>query len=324
MRSPGVHNGYHELGEFDYSHHLSPEQRKAGWILSGRTVKAHGTSGGPNLSFFSIHAPKNRKDLGGPLSPELLSSVTIQNGHPTWSHRGFGIKPTDPNGVQAALEAAYQEHLKEAERAPVETLDDTARFRNLEVSEKKLLAKELLSKLAKSLKKEVKANWLDKPILDEKHIPELEQKAAFYQLHDDLPREEAEKKTYAEYTKAQRAQAGLHHLKAAKMALLAGDPETARKHGLLYQLHNKALGAEGIGPAHPDIVALSGQKPEKKHPFKTHDADIFISDLEKSEERSEKKKQTTCWCDAFKFPHRFKSHPGCPGTPTPKTSSNRQ
>lgn len=220
--------------------------------------------------------------------------------------------------LTSAIQNATKQYLgTKTPTAPIETLDDTARFRNLEVSEKKLLAKELLSKLAKSLKKEVKANWLNKPILDEKHIPELEQKAAFYQLHDDLPREEAEKKTYAEYTKAQRAQAGLHHLKAAKMALLAGDPETARKHGLLYQLHNKALGAEGIGPAHPDIVALSGQKPEKKHPFKTHDADIFISDLEKAE-KSEKRSQTTCYCRAYLFPHRFKSHPGCPGTPTPK------
>lgn len=283
-------------GEVDYTHHLPYSFRSRGWTLWGGRSDID-----PNRHYFNLHPPARQN------SSPITS--TFQNGQFTFPQH---LHPDFHDAIRLAAE----EHAENfPPMAPREVQDTGARFRNLELSEK---ANGLLAKLKKSLgKMEVKASWLGHPILDEKHIPDLEQKAAFYQLHDDLSKEEAEKKTYAEYTKARRAEAGLHHLKSAKMALLAGDQETARKHGLMYQLHNKALGGDAIGPAHPDIVGLSGQPTDKKHPFKSHDGDIYIGDLEKSEDR--KGKQKTCYCKAYLFPHRWKSHPGCPGEPATKT-----
>lgn len=171
----------------------------------------------------------------------------------------------------------------------------------------------LLKTLSKSAGKP-KADWNGHPVLDPEHVPALEQNAAINQFRDGLPQEEAEKKAYAEYTKTQRAEAGYHHLKSAKIALMSGDMETARKHGTLYQIHNQALGGSLVGPSHPDIQKLEKVPAEGKQKFKIHPADMFLGEMEKSEKRE----QVTCRCPALRFPHRHKSHPKCPEKAVPK------
>lgn len=115
--------------------------------------------------------------------------------------------------------------------------------------------------------------WLGRTILHPSHHEELEQNAAVNEFGLKMPRKEAEAAAYADYEKRQRTQAAAHHLAGMKAAHAAGDMEAARKHGMMYQLHVKALGHEPVGPTAPAIAALlQGQKVYR---FKPHKGDTF-------------------------------------------------
>ncbi len=125
------------------------------------------------------------------------------------------------------------------------------------------------------------ASWAGRVVAHKDHGPDLDAAAAIHEFHDHLPRAEAEEKAYKDYVKSQHTEAAAHHLLGMKAAAAGGDMESARKHGLMYELHSKALGHESVGPAHPSVQAHMEKNPGKVK-FKPHRGDLFA--LDKKEE----------------------------------------
>ncbi len=118
-------------------------------------------------------------------------------------------------------------------------------------------------------------NWLDKYlVLNDKDVDGLETEAAIHEFGPSrMPREQAEKTAHETYIKSQRIKAAAHHLMGQKLALAAGDSESAQKHGALYMLHMEAL---GFNPADvpPPEVQVNAQD-LKSYNFKAHKGDMY-------------------------------------------------
>lgn len=128
--------------------------------------------------------------------------------------------------------------------------------------------------------------WLGRPLADEEDAGEAEQRAAALEFGHALPRHEAEARAYEEYQKDRRLQAAAHHLAGIRASQGAGDMDSARRHGLLYQLHLNALGMDPNTSPPPEVLAKLNA-PEKKslYRFKSHPADVFAlpaEDVKKS------------------------------------------
>jgi hypothetical protein len=120
------------------------------------------------------------------------------------------------------------------------------------------------------------ATWLNNaayPLVKPEHAQELEQNAAVNEFGKKMPRAQAEADAYKGYKERQHVEAAAHHLAGMQAARGAGDMEAARKHGLMYNLHSKAIGHEPVGPAHPDVVAHMNAGPSKVYKFKAHHGD---------------------------------------------------
>jgi hypothetical protein len=120
------------------------------------------------------------------------------------------------------------------------------------------------------------ATWLNNaayPLVKPEHAQELEQNAAVNEFGKKMPRAQAEADAYKSYKERQHVEAAAHHLAGMQAARGAGDMEAARKHGLMYNLHSKAIGHEPVGPAHPDVVAHMNAGPSKVYKFKAHHGD---------------------------------------------------
>ena len=126
--------------------------------------------------------------------------------------------------------------------------------------------------------------WMGKPILHPSHKDELEMAAAVNEFGKKMPRSQAEQAAYGDYVKKNRISAAAHHLSGMKAANATGDLESARKHGIMYNLHSKALGHEAVGPIHSDVAAHLNDNPSKVYKFKSHKGDLYALDPYRSPE----------------------------------------
>lgn len=119
--------------------------------------------------------------------------------------------------------------------------------------------------------------WAGRQILEDGHAQELDQHAATLEFDHKLSRGQAEQEAHGQYTKEQHAKAAAHHLMSMKAAQGAGSMDEARKHGVLYGLHLKALGEDPYGPV-PAKVKSHVDSPDREHvyKFKPHKADSFL------------------------------------------------
>ncbi len=139
--------------------------------------------------------------------------------------------------------------------------------------------------------------WMEQahyPLVHADHAEELDRAAGMNEFGKKLPRAQAEDEAYKEYVKSHREQAMAHHLAGMKAAHGAGDMEAARKHGLMYVLHAKALGHDPVGPAPDGVVALLKQPP-KVYKFKAHHGDLFSVDPKADEKLDKTEALHTVW-----------------------------
>jgi hypothetical protein len=127
--------------------------------------------------------------------------------------------------------------------------------------------------------KHSRPQWMGRDIADEHDGEHLERESALKEFSGKMHRGAAEDEAYGDYRKQQHAIAAAHHLTGMKLAEAAGDLKQGRKHGLMYELHLKALGHESVGPV-PDEVHhhLRDNLPEKLYRFKPHPGDAFVLD----------------------------------------------
>jgi hypothetical protein len=119
--------------------------------------------------------------------------------------------------------------------------------------------------------------WKENRILDEAHIPDLEQRAAIHEFTHKTPKEEAEKKAHQEYQREQQLKAAAKHYAGFKAAKAAGEKEDAAKHHTMYSLHLQKLGFEPHGPVPREIENhLTNAKSEPHYSFSAHKADSFL------------------------------------------------
>jgi hypothetical protein len=132
-----------------------------------------------------------------------------------------------------------------------------------------------------------KKMWMGKPISHEDHHGELELAAALNTHALKMPKGEAEAKAYKDYTDKQSKEAAGYHLAKIKEALAAGDKESAKKHGMLYNLHMKNLGLDPMSPPPDDVLHYSAKAANSEYKFKGHSNDVILGTalqpLEKSE-----------------------------------------
>ena len=134
------------------------------------------------------------------------------------------------------------------------------------------------------------AHWQGRPIADAEDVHALEQRSAIHEFNDKMPRAEAEDHAYSDYVKDRRLDAAAHHLAGMKAAHGVGDMDEARKHGVMYELHVKALGLNPHGPVPHEVSArLSSMEQGGIYRFKPHKGDIYAlndrdeADAKKSE-----------------------------------------
>lgn len=117
--------------------------------------------------------------------------------------------------------------------------------------------------------------WMDRPVLNQDHLSDLDQRAAIHEFTHRLPRHEAEEHAYQDYIREQRVQAAGHHLKGMKIAQAAGDQDSARRHHLMYTMHIQALGEDPYGPPPAAVEAHANHEPSVGYKFKAHHGDFF-------------------------------------------------
>lgn len=120
------------------------------------------------------------------------------------------------------------------------------------------------------------SSWLGRPLADAEDVHDLETRAAIGEFHGKLPRHEAESKAYEEYVKDKRLEACAHHLAGVKAAHGAGDMDQARRHGMMYDLHMKALDLNPHEGVPPEVTArLNAEGRDPIYRFKAHRGDVF-------------------------------------------------
>lgn len=129
--------------------------------------------------------------------------------------------------------------------------------------------------------------WLDKyDIVDPTHVGDLETHSAINEFQHKMPRHEAEAKAYQDYIKERTVDSAAHHLTGMKAAQGAGDMDSARRHGIMYQTALKKLGHPEIGEPPPEVKNKMKHDPDKIYRYKGHEADSLLAEpVEKSEER---------------------------------------
>lgn len=119
--------------------------------------------------------------------------------------------------------------------------------------------------------------WKNRPILDEEHAADLEQRAALHEFEGKLPTEMAEQKAHDDYRKDHHEKAAASHFSGMKAAKASGDNEEAQKHHMMYKMHLKQLGHDSNGPI-PEQVSrhIEASKREPYYTFKPHKADALL------------------------------------------------
>ena len=117
--------------------------------------------------------------------------------------------------------------------------------------------------------------WNGRKIAKEEDAHDLEQRAALYEFKHRMPRGDAEHRAHHEYRQDRHREAAAYHLQGLKAAQHAGSQEEGHKHGLMYQLHMKALGLDPMGPVPHEIKSLA-DKQDKFYKFKPHRGDVFL------------------------------------------------
>lgn len=125
------------------------------------------------------------------------------------------------------------------------------------------------------MSKHTYGHWQGRPIADPEDVHDLEQRAAIHEFNDKMPRHEAEEHAYVNYVKEKRLEAAAHHLAGMKAAHGTGNMDEARKHGVMYELHLKALGLNPAGPVPPEVSAKAQRLDDKLYHFKPHAADLY-------------------------------------------------
>lgn len=121
--------------------------------------------------------------------------------------------------------------------------------------------------------------WQNRRILDQGHIPDLEQGAALYEFEQGLPRDDSEDLAYADYKAKHHRAAAAHHLRGLRAAQASGDIDEAHKHGVAYSLHMGELGHDPMDQVPDEIKKLAEGEGLKSHyKFKSHSADSFLLD----------------------------------------------
>lgn len=126
--------------------------------------------------------------------------------------------------------------------------------------------------------------WGNRVIVHPDHIADLERATGIHEFEGKMPRAQAEERAHADYKRKQHVEAAAHHLAGMKGAVATGDIEAARKHGVMYELHSKALGHDAVGPAHPEVAAKLFNNPSGFHRFRAHRGDMFAVPEKKAEE----------------------------------------
>jgi hypothetical protein len=135
------------------------------------------------------------------------------------------------------------------------------------------------------------ANWLGRPIVDAEDQHDLERRAAIHEFGSKMPRHEAEARAYEDYVRDRRLDAAAHHLAGVKAAQASGNMDEARKHGVLYELHMKALDLNPHGPVPPEVSSkLNGKDAPQIYRFKAHKGDHFALQDREGEKAEEVKK----------------------------------
>lgn len=144
---------------------------------------------------------------------------------------------------------------------------------------------------------EVPSLWLERhPVAHPDHLNDLEREAAMNEFGRKMPRHEAEAEAHKSYTTKQREAAAGHHLMGMKVAQAAGDMEASRKHGVMYQLHMKALGHNSSDRPPPSIESASKEQGGGPgYRFRPHRGDVFavLDHAKKDEDKVEKAEPKT-------------------------------
>lgn len=123
---------------------------------------------------------------------------------------------------------------------------------------------------------EVKApEWQGRKIAKDEDKHDLEQRAALYEFKHRMNRGDAEHRAHHEYKQDKHREAAAYHLQGLKAAQAAGSQEEGHKHGLMYQLHMKALGLDPMDSVPHEIQSLA-DKQDKFYKFKAHRGDLFL------------------------------------------------
>lgn len=122
--------------------------------------------------------------------------------------------------------------------------------------------------------------WNGRDIAKDEDGADLDQRAALYEFKHRMARPDAEHRAHHEYRQDKHREAAAYHLQGLKAAQGAGSQEEGHKHGLMYQLHMKALGHDPMGAVPHEIQSLA-EKQEKFYSFKPHRGDVFLLQGEK-------------------------------------------
>lgn len=117
--------------------------------------------------------------------------------------------------------------------------------------------------------------WNGRKIAKEEDRHDLENRAALYEFKHRMTRSDAEHRAHHEYRQDKHREAAAHHLQGLKASQAAGDQEEGHKHGLMYQLHMKALGLDPMSAVPKEIQSLA-EKQEKFYKFRAHRGDVFL------------------------------------------------
>lgn len=118
--------------------------------------------------------------------------------------------------------------------------------------------------------------WLKRfPIVDQEHVPDLEQRAAIHEFGGKIPRHAAEEKAYQDYRHDQLVEAGAHHLVGMKAAHAAGATDQATKHGAMYVLALRALGHDNTISPPDEVATKAANTPSDVYHFKAHKGDAY-------------------------------------------------
>lgn len=125
-------------------------------------------------------------------------------------------------------------------------------------------------------KEQVFPKWMGRyPIVDADHVHNLETMAAINEFSHKMPRDKAEEEAHRTYMREQLIEAAAHHLAGIRAAQGAGDTDSIKRHGVMYQLAMKGLGHDPLGEPPAEVVQHMKHQPQSVYKFKAHPADAF-------------------------------------------------